>query len=311
MKKSRIRHQKYKSMQITLESYQQAFEGNQEAIAVMNSFSEYNSQLSALLSKLTRPVSTVYQPKMNKQIEFTRKLRSMIGVGTTVASRTGDASLLYTLRLYRTQLKNASAFLLREMAVHLSEEMTPHTELLTGLGITPALFEAFNQMIQDFSATVDNTRVQLNVRKSDRKAIFSLLKTCNNIVRDQLDPLVLTVEDEQPDLYREWFTLRARKKGKSQVNELETANSDISGTVTDSTTNQPLAFAIVTLVEQGTVTESDEDGYYTFDELSEGDYTLSCHASGYDVPEVVKVAAGNDDSVVVDFNLKRVNPILN
>ncbi|KAF0200150.1 MAG: hypothetical protein FD170_3745, partial [Bacteroidetes bacterium] len=258
MKRIRIRHQKYKSMQITLESYQQAFEGNQEAIAVMNSFSEHNSQLSALLSKLTRPVSTVHQPKMNKQIEFARKLRSMIGVGTTVASRTGDASLLYTLRLYRSQLKNASAFLLREMAVHLSEEMTPHTEIMTGLGITPELFAAFNQMIVDFSVTVDNTKVQLNVRKSDRKAIHTLLKTCNNIVRDQLDPLVLTVEDEQPDLYREWFTLRARKKGKSQFNELETANSDISGTVTDSTTNQPLAFAIITLVEQGTVTESDE-----------------------------------------------------
>lgn len=311
MKRKISRHQKYKSMQITLESYPQAFEGNQEAIAVMNSFSEHNSQLTALLSKLTRPVSTVYQPKMNKQADFTKKLRAMIGVGITVATRKGDASLLYTLKLYRKQLRTASAFLLREMAVHLSEELTAHTETLTGLGITPESFAAFNQMIADFSDTIDNTKVQLNVRKSDRKAIDSLLKSCTSLVKDQLDPLILTVEDDYPDLFREWTTLRARRKSKTQPGTPEAANADISGTVTDSNTNQPVAYAIVSLVEQGTVTESDEDGYYTFDELSEGSYTLSCHATGYNVPEVVKATAGPDDSLVIDFNLTPVNSILN
>lgn len=88
MRREIKRHQKYKVLQITLDNHMQAFEGNQQALAILNSFNEKNNQLAELLPKVTRPVSTLYRPKMNNQAAFVKMLRNVIGMAIAVAAHT-------------------------------------------------------------------------------------------------------------------------------------------------------------------------------------------------------------------------------
>ena len=57
----------------------------------------------------------------------------------------------------------------------------------------------------------------------------------------------------------------------------------------DNITGDPVADATVLITKLGLVTTTDEDGYYLFDEVPVGSYTLSCHAAGYKLPAYVPV----------------------
>ncbi|HPG34671.1 MAG: carboxypeptidase-like regulatory domain-containing protein [Lentimicrobium sp.] len=309
MRREIKRHQKYKVLQITLDNHMQAFEGNQQALAILNSFNEKNNQLAELLPKVTRPVSTLYRPKMNNQAAFVKMLRNVIGMAIAVAAHTGNENQLHTWKLYRKQSYKASAYLLYSMATHLSEELAAQTEILHGLGFTVEKLETFNQMISDFSILVDETRHLLNLRSTDWVSVNSCLKECNNLVTNQIDPLIKSKELDFPGLYNEWQNQRKTKKSKKSDSSLPKADFDISGTVTDTVTSRPVPYAIVSLTQQGTVTETDEDGYYIFDELMPGAYTLNCYAPGYNVSDTVPVTL-DGESLVVDFKLSP-NQLLN
>lgn len=43
---------------------------------------------------------------------------------------------------------------------------------------------------------------------------------------------------------------------------------------------------------------------YLFDELPAGNYRVTCHVYGYEVPAPVELTIGSDESLVVDFALK-------
>ena len=65
----------------------------------------------------------------------------------------------------------------------------------------------------------------------------------------------------------------------------------------------PLANAVINLLTPETIETTDEDGVYMIEELEAGDYTLSCHMEGYEVPAAITVTAAAGENPVVDFAL--------
>lgn len=123
------------------------------------------------------------------------------------------------------------------------------------------------------------------------------------MLKEQIDPVIRFEGIANPGLYREYLIARrtgARKKQESNADLL----MDISGTVTDITTGEPVANATIDIAASELLTTTDADGYYLFEELPSGDYTLSCHATGYRLPEKVKVKAADGESLQIDFNLQ-------
>ena len=68
------------------------------------------------------------------------------------------------------------------------------------------------------------------------------------------------------------------------VSEIE-ARTMIEGTVTDATTEAPIAFAEIVLNETGTLTTSNENGRFNYSGLEPGSYTLTIRAEGYETSE--------------------------
>jgi hypothetical protein len=103
----------------------------------------------------------------------------------------------------------------------------------------------------------------------------------------------------------------SRKRSKKAV-ATDTATAEISGIITDSVLGLPLVNVTINLVEHKAVCTTDADGYYLIDELEAGSYTLTCHTSGYDVPQAVTCEFAVDESLVIDFSLGAVvNPANN
>lgn len=311
MRREIIRHQKYKALQRILSDYPQAFEGKPEAQALVDTLAIQNDQLSETISKLIRPVSTVYRPKQDTRKTLLLMLNSMLGVSIMIATRIGNQPLIDIMKLYRRQLPSAPAYNVYEMAVHVSAEIGKEQELAANLGVTAEKLSDFNKLIAAFGSIIDDTGLALNDRKVERRQLNALLKACNILLRDQIDHFVIANKTEYPDLHLTYTAMRGPRRPRRSNNQNNPGLSDISGTVTDNTTNLPVANAYIGIIQQGSVTETDADGSYLIDELNEGDYTVSCHAPGYEVPEPVQLKAGVNDSLVVDFNLKPVDPLLN
>ncbi len=74
--------------------------------------------------------------------------------------------------------------------------------------------------------------------------------------------------------------------------------------VPDNVTGDPVANATVLLTELGLVANTDADGYYLFDEVPVGSFTISCHATGYKLPANVPVTATGTEALQLNFSLE-------
>lgn len=76
------------------------------------------------------------------------------------------------------------------------------------------------------------------------------------------------------------------------------------GTVSDNVTGEPVANATVLITELNLVNTTDEAGYYLFDEVPVGSFTISCHAAGFKLPANVLVTATGTEALQLNFSLE-------
>ncbi len=308
MKTEILRIERYKALYRILNQYSQAFQG--EALASVQSLSTLNNRLSTLASDLTRPASLVYMNKKNIRSTFMRELQLSLKLSMAVSNKTGDTALGDAALNYRREILNSSDFRRYEMALHLSQLLTPHSSLIDELSNQTGFIAQFSANIQLFSETLTATGLSFNERKAGRNEMKELLAECNRLVTLELDGLVEIRKESHPELYNLYNTLRKRRKPKRKTGE-KPGLSDISGIVTDAVSGKPVAGAQITLLQQASVTDTDADGFFALEELHEGNYTVGCFAPGYQVPESATVQLGTDDSVEINFALQPVEPILN
>lgn len=307
MKKFIGRHQKIKAICRVLLNHPAAFENKPQALAMKDNFIGHSDQISTLVARLLRPSSTIHRPKQDSQQKLLISLQEYIGMGILLATHLENKPLLDILKVYKSKLQNISAYKLYEVAVHVTEELTKYKTEAAEFGLTAELLTAFSEQVADFGETLSNTADLLTSRKSDWALLQKILLTCSLIIRRKLDPFIEFNEKSYPDLFKEYMLVRGSRKRRKKAKP-ETETCDISGTVTDSETGEPLANAIITLLLPETVVETDEDGYYLLDELQAGELTLTCHLPDYEVPPEAKVTAAAGESLAVDFSLKAIVP---
>jgi len=305
------KHQKIKSICRVLNNYPLAFENKPQALAMKETLATQSDELSDLISKLLRPASTIHRPKQESQQKLSAALLEYIGMGILLATHLQNKPLLDILRVYKSRILNVSAYRLYEMAVHVTDELTANAELAVEYGLTAEKLTAFKAQVADFGETLGNTSALLTDRKSGWKTLNKKLLACSQTIRMKLDPFMEFNEREFPDMFRDYMLVRGSRKRRKRVVKNDPTTGEVSGTVTDSITGLPVENATINLLQHETVFTTDADGYYLIDELEAGNYTVTCHATGYAVPENISAQLAAGESLVVDFSLVPVNPLNN
>ena len=303
------RIQKYKDLHTVLSSYPTAFEGKPEALAMLETLGMLTNQLREKISDLTLPLATVYRSKQEFREQFIAALNRMNGLCIIIATRQGNEPMLTEMRQYRRQIKSAGDLSMYQMAIKVAAKLTEFSEEAQSLGVSASGITAFNTLVQDFGGIIGATNLRLNNRKVGRQNLMQMLSQTSNLLINQCDHFVEVSRVEFPDLYDSYRSLRRRKSHHKSSEEVGTA--EITGTVTHAVTGEPVPGATITIAEQETNYQTDDDGLYYLDELSSGTYTLRCFAPGYQVPDTVTVKTANGESLVVDFQLTPVDPVLN
>ncbi|MDY0102371.1 MAG: carboxypeptidase-like regulatory domain-containing protein [Lentimicrobium sp.] len=303
------RIQKYKDLHTVLSSYPAAFEGKPEAMAMLDSLGALTNQLTEKVSGLTRPLTPVYRSKQELRDNFTTSFNRMCGLCIIIATRIGNEPMLAEMRQYRRQHRSVSDLSMYQMAVHVSGKLAEFPEESLNLGVSASDITAFTDLITNFGEIIGYTNLHLNSRRVGKHDLKQLLSQTSQLLINQCDNFVEVSRVDFPELFASYRSLR-RKQSRRKAKE-ETGTADISGAVTNAATGEPVENASIGILEQETIYQTDEDGLYYLDELPSGTYTIRCYAVGYQVPETVTVKPSNGESLVVDFQLTPVNPVLN
>lgn len=305
------KHQKIKSICRVMNNYPLAFTNKAKALDMKEDFNKQSDELSELISKLLRPASTIHRPKQDSQQKFLIALQEYIGMGILLATHLKNMPLLDILKVYKIKILRVSAYRLFEIATHVVEELQKYSDLGIEFGLTEAKLTTFNEMVTAFGATLDTTGELLTNRKSEWVTLNKQLVSCSKTIRLQLDPFIEFNEKEFPDLFKDYMLVRGSRKRRKRSVKNDSTTGEFSGTVSDGRTGLPVANATINLLEHETVYTTDADGYYLIEDLEPGTYSISIHAAGFKVPDIIVSPLIEGESLIFDFSLETSNPINN
>lgn len=298
-----LRYQKYAQIDKLFTEHETLFESSTADQEAKVLFSAKLTETAAIISYLMQPMSPQYNVRKSSREALREQARLFTGRGIALANHLQDAQMVHLMQTYHNNLLRAGSFELKEMCLHIHSLLSTHAEALILFGLSAEQLNAFKDQTENFDAKHDETMNSLSLRKAKRQQLTVLLKEASLMLKQQFDSFAQLQKTAAPEFYSRYNALR-RRNPRRRNKDIVKNPSDISGMVNDRLTGAPLANATINLLEHSFVMITGSDGLYFLDELPAGSYTVSCHAPGYAVPEVVTVELSDNDSVVINFELE-------
>ena len=257
MKNYIARHQLYKAIDRVMDNNEEVFSAKPEALAAREIFTNQNSRITAVITQLVRPVSTLYSPKQDSELKMRKTVGNMVGIGIAVATRLNNQPLLEIMNVYNKQYQRCSVNKLYEIGLHVHEKLVTSQETATDLGLAATKLLNFKTLVDDFSGTLESTGDQLSDRKQCREELKSLLVDNHRMLKTVLDRIVRINEEEHPQLFKDYMFLRRNRRRRTSPGSHESTLTDISGIVSDSHTGLPIMNATLTIIDNGLIAVSD------------------------------------------------------
>ena len=136
---------------------------------------------------------------------------------------------------YRNRLRPGSVQTLLITLPLIMGDLAYHIAMLKDMGMSTEALDECQTLLDTFRQTHKSLQNELDSRRNVTNNINTLLKECNALLKLELDRFVLFNRAAFPDLFSSYMNLRRQQRSKvSSSGNL--ADSDISGTITDSVT---------------------------------------------------------------------------
>ena len=302
---------RFKVVATILNNNSAVFEGFPEIMDARDTFLSKKDSITSLFSSLSKPYTEFHGVKTDSRIKLRSSLNLAIGTGITIASRQKNVPMLQTLKKYRSSLSRATIINLPEMAARVFDELKQYETLAIASGLTAEKLLALKDYTSNFREIVETTDYEISTRKTARVELRLLVRECTQILKDELGPFVDHCKDTSPEFYKAYATVQAPKRRKKRKAAGESLLCDISGTVTNSVTNEPVPDATILIDGSDTNYTTDEDGYYLAEDIAGGYHKITCFSTGFNNPQPMQDTLSEGESLVVDFSLVPLNPLNN
>jgi hypothetical protein len=304
MKYSVLIQQRNVSLERVMTGYPEVSAEKPEILAAIATFGANNLTAAGLLATLAYPRSVLFRPKHIKAKKIRVLLARMAGIGVLMATRQKDEAKAEMYMDYKRKASKGTAWELSQNALQVAASLTDDAEAAANVGLTADMIEELQVMANDFSELLETTDARLKQRKAAGQELKVVLKENAAIIRLQFDPYANFIQEANPPFYREFKIARRypiASKPAAGVNEIL---AELSGTVTDGATGQPVEGATVMVTGLNMVAVTDEDGYYLFEDVPVGSFAISCHATNYKLPGNVQVTVADTVPLQLDFSLE-------
>jgi hypothetical protein len=141
-------------------------------------------------------------------------------------------------------------------------------------GLTPQMLTDLQAAIDAYAAATPKPRTAMSQRKTLNASLRQLFKEADEVLLDQMDRLVVTFRESNPDFVTTYENARI-------IIDPSTTTTQLKGTVTKAADNAPVAGATVTIVETGKTAKTTTTGKYTIKPLAPNKYTVKVTATGF------------------------------
>jgi len=212
------------------------------------------------------------------------------------AENTQEEELQEELSAAILLLKTAPVEQLPDIARTLFMKVHPLAPKLAVYGITSGVFNAWNHLLNAYTPNLRSPRAAMMQRQQMQLCFSQLFQNATVLCSDFLDPLAEKCKKKDPEFWAEYQRMR------ESVNK-PIKGAHISGTVKSKADGQPIAKATVTLVENGIVVKTDNDGAFLFRAVKKGRYTLRAGTDNYFTKTAAPFDLKDGEQLQVDFEL--------
>lgn len=293
---------RYRAILRVLDNHPELFENKPQAIQFKEQLAAGVDELFSILAAQSVPLRSLMQNRVIARKKLREEFVNVCTISKAVASSQKNNELELTLKRYIADARSKSTEHVLVMLEQLKSLIEPMADQASELGLSGDRIDSLSQLGDEYRLHSQGVHNRIGNRLSNKQRVRELSSELNKLIVNFLDNFVRFHEKEHPAFGFEYRRVRfARRRRPSTLSLPE--NADISGMVLDATTEKPIRGAKVLIVEHNEVETTDDDGYFLFSDLQPGDFTLSCHALGYLVPEPVNIKLDKNDSVIHNFKL--------
>jgi len=304
MKNTVLEYQRNRAIERVMDENPEVSVGKPEILTAIETFAANDIRIGEILSDLAKPRSVIFRPKHDQLRKLRVAVTRMAGMGIILATSQQDEPKAAMYKAYKLSAWSGTAWALNQQAIQIGNELEKELEVIVTVGLTPVQLTAFKAMTVELANTLEITDALTKKIKSERLELKLLMKTNSGILRLQLDPFANFIQETNAGFYRDYKIARRSPLPRKPVDKTTEVLAEVSGTVSDNVTGDPVANATVLITELGLVANTDADGYFLYDEVPAGIFTLSCHAPDYKLPANITVTITDTMPQDVNFGLE-------
>ena len=252
--------------------------------AFQTSLANFKLKIAAIISTeqlVSAPIAGVSVDKyVSKQAlrDLTADIASLI---YAFASVTGNNTLREQVNFRSSTLAKERDDQLSPICQNIHDLGVANLDNLKDYGLTSAAITTLQTAINTFSSATPRPRTAQTERKIQRASFVDTFRETDNILKQQMDRMVIAFKPANPDFVKAYFSNRA-------IIDPASIATKIVGLVTGAADEKPIKDAAVTATgtsgqATGTVktTTTTRLGNYTLKPLPPGDYTIKFEAPGF------------------------------
>ncbi len=245
-----------------------------------NALSAKNAALISAATAQSQVISGVAQDKALEKKNLCKMATNVGGLVFAFASKSKNNTLKQSVNYSYSDLHRLKDDLLVPVVNNVYEAVAGNAAALQSYGITDALLQAFKAGIERYSEAVPRPRGAKSERITSADNTKQLVREIDNLLKNELDKLVMAIEPDNPDFVATYKTSRFIYNPATQTTQLR-------GTVKDELQKLPVGNVTVELIGTTTVVvQTNKAGNFTIKPLAPGMYKIRLRAEGYTDTEV-------------------------
>jgi Carboxypeptidase regulatory-like domain len=234
--------------------------------------------------------------KQELQEALSGQAKSIASVIATYASINNDTGLKEAMSFSKSELLYGSDEKLEGKATIIYKKAEEYADKLKDYGISRVLLDNLKNLLETYSATLNEPRSLTVERKQAGSDVEKLFKQLGQILSQQLDPLVALFAGTQPKFVEQYQL-------KRQIVNPARRKSKVAGLIKVRGSGKPLSGAVINMKAGEISTLSNEDGSYTLKTPVGSNLELVIEKEGY-LPVTVVVSVKRGQTTVIDIEME-------
>ncbi|MDQ2178050.1 carboxypeptidase-like regulatory domain-containing protein [Marinifilum sp. D714] len=265
----------YQHLEEALNDNQSVFETDESTKAQIMVFTGYHTRLRTLRNDLNEPTQWITKAKRELFEELSDNSKLVIVALIRFANDTNNQELINKLDTIQEKLLRTSQSIRLDAAEQLHDLALENQTELANYSITAEFITAYKKCMDDIE---DKNAERIRIKeqnKLNKKEFEELIRTTDIFLKEKLDWSIESYRVSHPDMVNAYFSARKLQK-------TNTSHIDVRGFIVDKETGSAISYGEVSVVENDMQTKITKNGYFSFKNFPDGEFTLKVENINYE-----------------------------